>query len=85
MDCSAFFCSESDVNIFEIDGGNIEWYIDDLLGLDEIDTAISIINIANIKLREKYESFSAEQKNLSASLIDETNKAKEIEDLFKWA
>lgn len=82
LDCSAFFCSESDVNIFEIDGGNIEWYIDDLLGLDEIDTAISIINIANIKLREKYESFSAEQKNLSASLIDETNKAKEIEDLL---
>ena len=77
-----FSASESDVNIFEIDGGNIEWYIDDLLGLDEIDTAISIINIANIKLREKYESFSAEQKNLSASLIDETNKAKEIEDLL---
>lgn len=80
--CGAFFCSESDVNIFEMKGGRIDLYIEGLLGLEEIDIAISIIDNANKKLSDLYESFSTEQKNFSALIIDETIKAKEIEEIL---
>ncbi len=55
LECRPFFCSECDINIFEMSKISIENYIEDLAGFRELNIALNIIKISENAIKLEYE------------------------------
>lgn len=89
LECNPFFCSESDINIFEVSGQTIENYIEDLVGLNEVNCALRLIESSSNKLRIRLNKWIEESRTLSplsenyANIFEDYKKSKERLDQEK--
>lgn len=60
LECRPFFCSECDINIFEMSNISIENYIEDLAGFRELNIALKIIKTSENAIKLKYEELKQE-------------------------